>query len=446
MRISVFGCGYVGVVVGVGFAESGNDVVCYDTDEDRVKKLASGKAPFYEPQLEELLQRNLCEKRLRFTTDKKEAIHHGYVIFVAVGTPSLPDGACDLSAIYEVAETIAEYANSPKILVIKSTVPVGTARRLTELLRSKTDQKITVVSNPEFMKEGAAVADFMKPSRIVVGTDEPEAQETMRRLYEPFMRTRPRIIFMSNESAEMTKLSANAFLAMKISFINEIANICEKVGADINQVRLGISTDPRIGPLFLFPGVGYGGSCLPKDVANLLHIAREAGYEPLLIGAANEVNRRQRQILLRKMDSYFGGNVRDLTACVWGLAFKPQTDDVRESPAIDLIKGLLARGVKVRAFDPAATKNAEKLLPNSVSFCETMYEAAEKADMLFVVTEWQEFRGADFQRLLSIMHQPVIFDGRNIYDGTYLRRMGFSYFGIGLGEQKDETSRKTYAT
>jgi len=436
MRIAVFGCGYVGVTVGVGFAESGNDVVCVDKDKARVDALSAGCVPFYEPQLEELLERNLREGRVRFTTDAAEAVRHGRVIFAAVGTPALPDGACDLSAMYEVAETVAEHADGPKILVIKSTVPVGTTRRIAEMVRSRTDRKIVVVSNPEFLKEGAAVEDFMKPSRVVVGTQDNEAKEVLRRLYEPFMRTRPRILFMSPESAEMTKLASNAFLAMKISFINEVANICERVGGDINEVRLGVSTDPRIGPLFLFPGVGYGGSCLPKDVSSLLHLARGAGYEPLLIGAANEVNRRQRQVLLRKMDAHFSGDTRGLVACVWGLAFKPRTDDVREAPAIELVRGLLARGVKVKAFDPAAMENAKRVLGEGVQFCGNMYEAAEGADMLFVMTEWQEFRGADFERLRSLMRQHVVFDGRNIYDGAYLRRLGFHYHGIGVREEQ----------
>ncbi len=436
MRISVFGSGYVGVVVGVGFAESGNDVVCTDKDAERVAALSEGRVPFYEPQLEELLRRNISEKRIRFTTNAEEAVRHGRVIFVAVGTPRLPDGACNLSAIYEVAETIAKCANSKKIVAIKSTVPVGTAKEVERLMRQEARHKITVVSNPEFLKEGAAVEDFMKPARVVVGTDDADARDVMQHLYEPFMRTRPRILFMSNESAEMTKLAANAFLALKISFINEIANICERVGADINEVRLGISSDPRIGAQFLFPGVGYGGSCLPKDVESLLHISRKAGYEPLLLGATNEVNRRQRQVLLRKMENHFGGDIRGLVAAVWGLSFKPRTDDVREAPAIELIKGLVARGIAVRAFDPAATHNAKKVLPETVTFCQTMEEAAEGADMLFVMTEWQEFRGADFERLKSLMRRRVIFDGRNIYDGAFLRRLGFSYYGIGVGENR----------
>ncbi len=433
MRVSVFGGGYVGVVVAVGLAESGNDVLCVDTDARRVDALKAGRLPFHEPGVGELLERNLREGRLEFDTDASRAVGHGLVIFVCVGTPSLPDGACDLGAVWKVAETVAREADGYRVLVLKSTVPVGTAAKVKELMRGVAAHPFAVVSNPEFMKEGAALEDFMSPSRVVIGTDDARAGGILERLYAPFLRVSRRIYRMDNTSAEMVKYASNCFLAMKISFINEIANICERTGADVNPVRLAVGADPRIGPHFLFPGVGYGGSCLPKDVRALIHVAQGDGYEPLMLIATDEVNRRQRLVLLRRAEARFGADIRATRAAVWGLSFKPRTDDVREAPSLDLIEGLLARGVDVTAFDPVASGSAARVLGDRVRFAENMYAALDGADMLFLVTEWQEFRRPDLERMRDLMRTPVVFDGRNIWNAREMEEAGFEYFCIGRG-------------
>lgn len=439
MRVTVFGTGYVGTVVAVALAETGNDILCVDKNEEQLKTLRSGTLPFYEPGLTELLARNEREKRLGFTTSAEQGVHFGEILFIAVGTPQERDGRVDTSAVLDVANSIARFADEEKVVVIKSTVPVGTARRIKALLSQiRPDICFSVVSNPEFMKEGSALADFMRPSRVVIGTEDDDARDVMAELYEPFMRVSKRIFFCDNETAEMIKYASNAFLATKISFINEVANICESVGADVNIVRLATGADPRIGPHFLFPGIGFGGSCLPKDLDGLLAIAKDAGYDAELIKAVKMINERQWVRLLEKIESHFEGRLKGLKAAVWGLAFKPGTDDVRNAPALKLVQALTERGVSVAAYDPVAVENAKRLLPLSVRFGSSMYEVLEDADFLLIVTEWHEFRHPDFERVHSTMRQAVVFDGRNIYNPKELRERGFTYhfYGGSIGEEE----------
>jgi len=439
MRVAVFGTGYVGTVVAVALAETGNDILCVDKNKEQLETLRSGKLPFYEPGLAELLARNIREERLAFTTSAEEGVRFGKVLFIAVGTPQDDDGRPDISAIFDVADSIARFADGEKVVVIKSTVPVGTARKMKSLLaENRPDIRFSVVSNPEFMKEGTALMDFMRPSRVVIGAEEEDARRLMAELFEPFMRVSKRIFFCDNETAEMVKYASNAFLATKISFINEVANICEAVGADVNTVRLATGADPRIGPQFLFPGVGFGGSCLPKDVNGLLAIAEDAGYNAELIKAVNRINERQWRRLLNKIENYFKGELKGLKGAVWGLAFKPGTDDVRNAPALKLIRALAERGVSVAAYDPVAVENAKKLLPSSVRFGDNMYEVIEDADFLLIVTEWHEFRHPDLERVRSTMRRAVIFDGRNIYNPQDLRKRGFVYYFYGgsVGEEE----------
>jgi UDPglucose 6-dehydrogenase len=430
LNICVIGTGYVGLVAGVCLAESGNDVVCVDVDEAKIKKLAKGEVPIYERGLEELLERNLKEGRLRFTTRLDDALPGPEVVFIAVGTPPAKTGEADLTAVFAAAKSVAARIDDYTVIVMKSTVPVGTTDRLAELIAAQTKAPFDVVMNPEFMKEGAAVDDFMKPDRVVIGAKSERAARLMQELYAPFVRTEKPILVMDVRSAEMTKYAANAMLATKISFINEIANLCDKLGADVNDVRRGIGFDSRIGFQFLFPGLGYGGSCFPKDVDALIRTAQAASYEPRILTAVQDVNRAQRDWMVERVVSHFNGKFADPVA-VWGLAFKPQTDDVREAPALDIIRGLLARGAVIRAYDPVAAKNAETEFGDQVIYCDTAYEALGGAAALVIVTEWNEFRRPSFPRMKKLMKAPVIFDGRNLYDPLSMKEQGFTYYSVG---------------
>jgi UDPglucose 6-dehydrogenase len=405
-------------------------VVCVDSDADKIKALSAGVIPIYEPGLAEMVPRNVAEERLRFTTDLAGAVRASEVVFIAVGTPQGEDGSADVKYVLAVAEGIARAINGFKIVVNKSTVPVGTAKRVQEVMAAITAQPFAVVSNPEFLKEGVAVDDFLKPDRIVIGTDDPEVEAVMRQLYEPFVRTGNPILVMDHASAELTKYAANAMLATRISFMNEIANLCDKVGADVRQVRLGLGRDARIGASFLFPGVGYGGSCFPKDVRALLRIGHDLGCELAVVAAVDRANEMQKRVLVPRVEAYLGGLAGRVVA-VWGLAFKPRTDDVREAPALAIIEALLAGGASVRAYDPKASATARRVLGDRVVLCSRNYEAVEGADALVVVTEWNEFREPDFRRMKSLMRRPAVFDGRNIDDPRQLRELGFHYEGIG---------------
>ncbi len=432
MKIAVVGTGYVGLVAGTCFAETGNQVLCVDRDPAKIDALRAGKIPIYEPGLEELVRRNVAEERLSFTTDTAEAVKEATVIFIAVGTPPGDDGTSDLSMVLAVARDIGRAMNGYKVVVDKSTVPVGTAQRVAEAIRKETDHPFDVVSNPEFLKEGAAVDDFMKPDRVVIGCSDPRVAEIMRELYSPFVRTGKPLLVMDVASAEMTKYAANAMLASRISFMNEMALLCEKVGASVDAVRQGIGTDSRIGPAFLFPGVGYGGSCFPKDVKALLRTAQETGVELHTVRAAEAANERQKKVLYQKIEAHFGGPPRGRTFAVWGLSFKPRTDDMREAPSIVLIRALLDAGAKVRAADPEAIREARRIFGESIAYCAKPYDALEGADALVLVTEWNEFRHPDFDRMKSLLKAQVIFDGRNIYAGRHLGSQGWTYHGIGV--------------
>lgn len=431
MEIAVVGTGYVGLVAGTCFAESGNDVVCVDVDPQKIEMLRSGQTPIFEPGLKELLARNVAEERLSFTTDLASAVKQSLIVFIAVGTPQDEDGSADLSHVMNVARDIAQAMNGYKIVVTKSTVPVGTGEKLTELIASLTDHPFDVVSNPEFLKEGAAIEDFMKPDRVVIGTESPEAAEVMRELYDPFVRSGNPILVMDRRSAEMTKYVANAMLATKISFINEMANLCERLGADIAAVREGIRLDRRIGSHFIFPGCGYGGSCFPKDVQALIRTARDHGYEMRVLSAVEEVNRRQKAILLEKIDAHFTAGVQGKTIAIWGLSFKPNTDDMREATSCVVIAGLLARGAGVRVYDPVAMDEARRHFGDRITYCHTCYDALHQTSALVLVTEWNEFRRPNFMRMKELMAEPVVFDGRNVYNPKRMRRIGFVYYGIG---------------
>ncbi len=431
MKVTMIGTGYVGLVTGTGLAESGNEVVCVDRDERKVATLEGGGLPIYEPGLSELVQRNRREGRLRFTTSLAEGVEHGRLVFIAVGTPQGDDGAADLSALWAVAGGIAEHARGPKVVVVKSTVPVGTNRALAELLRARTAEPLDVASNPEFLKEGAAVDDFMKPDRVVVGVRRPEVARLLHDLYAPFLRTDHPFLVMSPESAEMTKYVANAMLATKVSFINEMANLCERMGADVNDVRRGIGHDARIGFQFLHPGSGYGGSCFPKDVRALIAMSRALGTPLRLMRAVDEVNEAQKRVLFEKVRCHYGDALKDKTLAVWGLAFKPRTDDVREAPALVLIDALLAEGVRLRVHDPEALANVRALYGDRLVYCDRPYGALEGADGLAIVTEWQQFRTPDFEVVRRLLREPVLFDGRNLYDPASLAALGFTYYGIG---------------
>ena len=431
MKIAVIGTGYVGLVQGTCLAESGNDVVCVDKDAAKIEGLKQGRIPIYEPGLAELVHRNHRDGRLKFSTELAAGIADAEIVFIAVGTPQGDDGGADLSGVFAVGRQIAENLNGPKVVVIKSTVPVGTnaelTRRMTEIAKAPFD----VANNPEFLKEGAALDDFNKPDRVVVGVRRAEVAEKLHDLYAPFLRTDRPFLVMSPESAEMTKYVANCLLATKISFINEMANLCEAYRADVNDVRRGIGHDQRIGFHFLHPGVGYGGSCFPKDVRAVIHMARSKGLAPRMMLAVDEVNEAQKQVLVRKVTEHFKGDLAGKTIGVWGLAFKPRTDDVREAPALVLIDALLAEGAHVRAHDPEAIPNVRAVYGDRVVFCDRPYGAVEGADALVVATEWNEFRNPDFEVVKRLLKRPVVFDGRNVFDPERMIEMGFVYQGIG---------------
>ncbi len=431
MKVCVVGIGYVGLVSAGCLAEAGNSVICVDKDEEKIAGLKQGTIPIYEPGLAELVRRNLRVGRLSFTTDLKQGVDNSLIIFLAVGTPSAADGSPDVSAILTVAREIAGYLREYRIIVTKSTVPVGTYARVVEIIKAGTDVPFDYVSNPEFLKEGAAVADFMRPDRIIIGTTEAEVQEQMRQLYAPFMRKSRRLLCMHPASAEMTKYAANMMLATRISFINEIAELCEKLGADIEQVRQGLGSDSRIGPAFLFPGVGFGGSCLPKDIRALIHIGREHGVEMRIARAVEQVNLDARERFNGRIIEYFAGRHEKTTLAVWGLAFKARTDDVRESPAIYCISKLLDRGIKIRAYDPEAGETALARLGGGIDIFRNGYDALEGADALVIFTDWQEFRNPDFAAVAARLKRPVIFDGRNLYDPEYVKEAGIEYHSIG---------------
>lgn len=434
MRIAVIGTGYVGLVVGACFAETGNQVICVDKDDAKVRALRRGRIPIFEPGLEELVRRNATEKRLTFTKDLASAVKKSEVIFIAVGTPMGEDGSADLQHVLGAAAEVARAMNGYKVIVDKSTVPVGTSERVREVIRRETTHPFSVVSNPEFLKQGAAVEDFLKPDRVVIGATDPRAAEIMVELYRPFTRTGAPIMVMDCESAELCKYAANAMLATRISFMNEIANVCEIYGADVDMVRQAVATDRRIGPAFLFPGVGYGGSCFPKDVQAMVKFSADRKYRFRVLEAVEQVNRNQKLRLLQKLDAKFGKGPKALagrTIAVWGLAFKPRTDDMREAPAIPIIEGLLARGARVRAYDPEAMGAARRLFGNRIAYAKNAYHALVGADALLIVTEWNEFREPDFAKMKKAMKQPLILDGRNLYQPAHVRDFGFAYHSIG---------------
>jgi UDPglucose 6-dehydrogenase len=434
VKVGVIGTGYVGLVVGACLAETGNDVVCADVSADKIARLTRNDMPIYEPGLEPLVTRNQNEGRLRFTTDVAAAAAASEVIFIAVGTPPGEDGSADLQHVLAVAAVIGDHMTSPTVVITKSTVPVGTAERVRAVIAERTRVPFWVCSNPEFLKEGAAIDDFLRPDRVVVGVDAPEAADIVSQLYAPFVRTGNPLIFMDIPSAEMTKYAANAMLATRISFMNQMAELCERVGADVTLVRKGIGSDPRIGSAFLFPGPGYGGSCFPKDVKALVRTGEAEGVTLDVLQAVEAVNERQKLRLLSKVTHALGGTLAGRHVAVWGLAFKAETDDMRESPSVPLIEGLLAGGATVAAHDPQAHGTAAAIFGDRITYADHAYEALPRADALVVVTEWNAFRNPDFRRIKSLLAQPLIVDGRNLYDPAKMRDLGFRYLGIGRGE------------
>jgi UDPglucose 6-dehydrogenase len=432
VNVTVVGTGYVGLVVGACLAETGNQVIGADIDAGRIGALQANRIPIYEPGLEPLVAKNRAEGRLQFTTDVGAAVEAADIVFIAVGTPSSEDGSADLQHVLAVARTIGEHMNRTKVVITKSTVPVGTAAQVRAEIARRTKVPFHVCANPEFLKEGAAVEDFMKPDRVVVGVDSAEAKALLTELYAPFVRTGNPVLFMDIASAELTKYAANAMLATRISFMNQIAELCERVGADISLVRRGIGSDRRIGPAFLFPGPGYGGSCFPKDVRALLHTGEELGVSLDILVAAEAVNKRQKQRLAAKVSEALGGKVRGATIAVWGLAFKAETDDMRESPAIDLVEALLKQGAKVHAHDPAARETARAVFGARVQYAEHQYDALTQADALVIVTEWLAYRNPDFDRMKKALRRPIIVDGRNLYNPARMKALGFAYSCIGL--------------
>jgi len=430
MHIAIIGTGYVGLVAGTCFADSGNDVVCVDIDARKIAQLQQGEVPIYEPGLEELIRKNTRDRRLSFTTELAPAVARSQVVFIAVGTPEGESGEADLQYVLSAAEQVGRAMRQYTVVVDKSTVPVGTADKVREVISRVSEVEFDVVSNPEFLKEGAALDDFLKPDRVVIGTESERARKVMGQLYAPFVRTENPILYMDTRSAELTKYAANAMLATRISFMNDMAALCERVGADVDFVRKGMGADKRIGYPFLFPGVGYGGSCFPKDVKALVAKGREQGLELDLLRAVERTNERQKKLLVQKAVKHFG-SLEGRNFAVWGLAFKPKTDDMREAPSVEVIEGLLAKGAKVAAHDPVAERTARRVLGDRIRYTTVPYEALEGADALFVVTEWNEFRHPDFERMKALMKSPVIFDGRNIYDPARMRELGFTYMGLG---------------
>ncbi len=436
MDIAVVGTGYVGLVAGTCFAESGNNVICVDINQAKIDALNQGVIPIYEPGLEELVKRNTREGRLKFTTNLQEAVEFALIHFIAVGTPPGVDGSADLQYVLGVAQDIGKHLNSYKVVVNKSTVPVGTAQKVKDAIQDELNKRdaayeFDVVSNPEFLKEGAAIDDFMKPDRVVIGTDNVRTAELMKELYSPFVRTGKPILVMDNASAEMTKYASNALLATKISFMNEMANLCDRVEADIENVRIGVGADSRIGYPFLFPGAGYGGSCFPKDVQALLRMGHATDYQPEILQAVENTNQRQKRVLIEKVFQHFNQDVQGKRFAIWGLSFKPKTDDMREAPSVVIIEALLEKGAEIWAYDPVAMNMARQLFGDRVNFVDHNYDALSNVDGLIVVTEWDEFRRPDFPKMKDVMRTPVIFDGRNIYTPERLRQLGFVYYGIG---------------
>ncbi len=442
MRVTIFGSGYVGLVTGACLADAGNDVLCVDVDTKKIEGLKQGRIPIHEPGLDDLIKRNFDAERLRFTTSAAEGVAHGVLQLIAVGTPPDEDGSADLKYVLAVARSVGEHMNEYKVVVTKSTVPVGTADKVgaavaDSLKKRGIELEYDVVSNPEFLKEGAAIDDFMRPDRVVVGADNPRVVELMRALYEPFTRSREKIIVMDVKSSELTKYAANAMLATKISFMNELSNLAERFGADIEKVRVGIGSDERIGYHFIYPGLGYGGSCFPKDVQALVRSARGVSYEPKLLDSVEAVNKAQKEVLPAKILKHFNGNVSGKTFAVWGLAFKPGTDDMREAPSRVLIEALWKAGAKIRAYDPAAANEAKRIWGEraDLTLCNRSRDTLEGADALVIVTEWKEFRSPDFDLIKKQLKTPVIFDGRNLYDPAHMKKLGYSYYAIGRGER-----------
>lgn len=431
MKITVIGTGYVGLVAGTCLADMGNTVICVDNDSQKIQDLTNGVISIYEPGLEELIKTNVSENRLSFTDNISDAIQKSEVCFIAVGTPPLKDGSANLEYIYQAVDSIAESMTDYKLIINKSTVPVGTLDKISEIIKQKTTVDFDVASNPEFLKQGNAVNDFLHPDRIIVGSNSERATNLIKEIYEPFIRTGNRILFMDIKSAEMTKYAANAFLATKISFINELANLCEKIGANIDEVRMGISLDSRIGNKFLFPGLGYGGSCFPKDVQALIKMGADNNYSTEILKATNKVNILQREFFIEKIKNILGEDLTGKTIAIWGLSFKPKTNDLREAPSITIINELLAMGAKIKAFDPKAMETAKLYFEDKISYSKNSYECLTEAEALLVLTEWNEFRRPDFEIMKSLMKQQIIFDGRNLYDTNIVTKQGFKYFCIG---------------
>jgi UDPglucose 6-dehydrogenase len=431
MNIAVIGTGYVGLVTGTCFAEMGNEVICVDINEEKVRSLRNGKMPIYEPDLDVLFDRNLRQGRLQFTTSLSDAVKKSKILFLALPTPEGEDGSADLSYVLKAAYDIGSLIDDYKVIIDKSTVPVGTAEKVHEAVSLSAKAEFDVVSNPEFLREGIAVEDFMKPDRVVIGTSSERAKKLMEQLYEPFVRQGNPIIFMDERSAEMTKYVANSYLAARISFMNDVANLCERLGCDVDLVRKGVGSDARIGKRFLFPGIGYGGSCFPKDVKALAKAAADAGYDMQILNAVMNVNERQRTILVKKIEQYYQGHLEGKTVALWGIAFKPNTDDIREAPSLYIIKELLKRGVKISVYDPEAMNNLKKIFGEEIHCCPDMYTCLAGADALLILTEWSLFRTVDFEKMASLMKEKVIFDGRNLYNTEQVEAHGFYYESIG---------------
>lgn len=431
MKICVIGTGYVGLVAGTCFADMGHDVICVDKDQNKIEKLKQGIIPIYEPGLEELIKNNVGEERLNFSTDLDASVKDSLVCIIAVGTPQDEQGYADLTAVFEVAKQIGQSINGYKVIVDKSTVPVGTAQKVSNIIKEHTNFDFDVISNPEFLKQGAAVEDFLRPDRIIIGSDSERATKIMQEIYAPYMKTGNPIIVMDVKSAEMSKYAANSFLAVKISFINEIANICEAVGADIEMVRKGLCTDSRIGSKFLYPGLGYGGSCFPKDVKALIKTAEENGYNAEIIKSADNTNIRQRELFINKIINRFGTDLNGKSFAIWGLSFKPKTNDLREAPSITIINRLLEMGAKIKAFDPKAFDTAKLIFRDTITYCESAYDALSDTDALLLLTEWNEFKHPNFSKIKEAMHTPVIIDGRNQYDKKQLNLQNIEYICIG---------------
>ena len=431
MHITVIGTGYVGLIVGAGMAHSGHDVICADIDEEKIERLNRGEIPIYEPGLKPLVEENQEQGRLRFTTDVPQAVAASEVLFIAVGTPPDEDGSADLQHVLAVAETIGQAMNGDKIVITKSTIPAGTAARVRETIEALTDHTVHVCSNPEFLKEGAAVEDFMKPDRVVLGVDSEEAARVLRDLYAPFVRTGHDVLLMDVASAELTKYAANAMLATRISFMNSIAQLCEATGADVDMVRRGVGSDSIIGSSFLFPGVGYGGSCFPKDVKALIQTSRDLGIEPSILQAVEDRNEEQKGLILRRVLERFGPNLSGRTFALWGLAFKANTDDMREAPSLVTIDGLLGRGARVVAHDPAAMEEARRILGDSIELQDVNYDVLQGASALLIHTEWHPYRRPDFERMSSALTEKVVIDGRNLYASDRMRELGFEYYSVG---------------